>query len=912
MIRNTFLISITLTALFFGGVFDAHAQSVVDTYTSDNVGALVEGAVRADELNTACGGCGRYSATGGGNFDGSHYSVVWDNGEDGGGGTADGGPSASPSTPPPIMVSCNLNLNPSGPIDVGEDVTIRVDGTRIDFADFRRDEGDPNSLYRWNGSNWIRHTSGGDSTSNLAAGQYRFIHETRNDYYVYRCDTSGGTGCGMTPAWCPGYAPGGCGSRPTITYCSRNLTIASGPNMTISGSPAASYSAGVSINFPADVRNTAVGTSPSQTATNVRYRIDLDLGRDGTVDTPFARDVGTFAPGERRQYQVPWTTVAGNHAIRHCINPAGGTSVNTTTHCSAWKPFTVSGVVNPNVSLSVAPATVASGQVAQITWTPINATRCVASASPTNANWNGVVAHTNATHNRASSPLTANTTFTITCEGAPGTTPVTRSRTVNVAAAVIPAPEVNFSADPTAVASGGRTTLRWAPRNVTSCTASVVSGPANDNWNGAVAFTNTVHNRLSSPIIGPVGTSVTFRITCQGLPGSTPASIREDVMVTIGTPSLNPDVIFTAHPTVVASGERTNLRWHPTRATSCDAYASPANAAWDGAKAFSNVLHNQNSSPLTANTTFTITCTGASGATVSRSVTVQVGTAGTPVVDLSINRNRIVLGESATLTWSALNANSCDAQTIPDNVPQWRGTRTITSAVAGGDQVVTPTTLGSYQFLIHCHNSAGSRSAYVNLNVVGASDGCTPGDTRPHCSPPAPSAPSCTLNASPTAIASDGQFTLTWTTTNATSCTFTGDHSGSLPTLGSGSRTVGPLPPGPKSFGIDCTGLGGTSSCSAPSTRVLQPTDIWAVPALIRSGDDTEIRWTHDPTLSCVVSGPGVNQTVNNPPNPSNPSAGIGERDILDVTSERTYTIDCGVGGSDSVTIRVLPVVQET
>jgi hypothetical protein len=96
---------------------------------------------------------------------------------------------------------------------------------------------------------------------------------------------------------------------------------------------------------------------------------------------------------------------------------------------------------------------------------------------------------------------------------------------------------------------------------------------------------------------------------------------------------------------------------------------------------------------------------------------------------------------------------------------------------------------------------------------------------------PATPAPTVSLTASPLSITSGSSSTLTWSSTNATSCAASGGWSGSKSTAGSASTGVLTAT---TNYGLSCTGAGGSGSASttvtvAPaSTKVCQSV---AVPA---------------------------------------------------------------------------------
>jgi hypothetical protein len=85
-------------------------------------------------------------------------------------------------------------------------------------------------------------------------------------------------------------------------------------------------------------------------------------------------------------------------------------------------------------------------------------------------------------------------------------------------------------------------------------------------------------------------------------------------------PSPTPTVTLSANPTSITSGSSSVLAWNSTNATTCT-----ASGGWSGTKAVSG---SQSTGNLTANTTFSLTCTG-SGSSTSQSATVVV-TSSTP------------------------------------------------------------------------------------------------------------------------------------------------------------------------------------------------------------------------------------------------------------------------------------------
>jgi Pro-kumamolisin, activation domain/Bacterial Ig-like domain (group 1) len=75
------------------------------------------------------------------------------------------------------------------------------------------------------------------------------------------------------------------------------------------------------------------------------------------------------------------------------------------------------------------------------------------------------------------------------------------------------------------------------------------------------------------------------------------------------------------------------------------------------------------------------------------------------------------------------------------------------------------------------------------------------------------SAPSVTISVSPSTVAAGGSATLTWSSSNAASCTASGAWSGSQPTSGSQGVTAGTS--ASYTYTLNCTGAGGTTSALA-------------------------------------------------------------------------------------------------
>lgn len=236
-----------------------------------------------------------------------------------------------------------------------------------------------------------------------------------------------------------------------------------------------------------------------------------------------------------------------------------------------------------------------------------------------------------------------------------------------------------------------------------------------------------------------------------------------------------PSVTLSASPTSVSAGQTTTLTWTSSGADSC-----VASGGWAGTVGTSGT---QVSAAINSSTTFTLTCTG-SGQSTAQSITVTIAAAASPpTVTLSASPTSVVVGGSSTLTWSTSNATACTAS------GGWSGTVATHGASSQGPINAVTT------YTLTCTGAGGSDAQSATVTTT-----ATP-----------PPAPTVTLSASPSTVAAGASSTLTWSSTNATSCMASGAWSGTKST--SGSTTVMISAP-PATLTLDCTGSGGSDSQS--------------------------------------------------------------------------------------------------
>jgi hypothetical protein len=158
-----------------------------------------------------------------------------------------------------------------------------------------------------------------------------------------------------------------------------------------------------------------------------------------------------------------------------------------------------------------------------------------------------------------------------------------------------------------------------------------------------------------------------------------------------------------------------------------------------------------------------------------------------PSIQISASPGSVSSGAASMVFWSAHKATECTA------TGGWTGVLALSGSKSTG--AVKATT----KYTVSCKGPGGSVSRSATVAVSGAAPG-------------APSAPSITLNATPALVSDGGSATLTWNSSNATSCTSSGGWSGAQTT--SGSTSTSQLSD-TTTYTLSCSGSGGSTAQSA-------------------------------------------------------------------------------------------------
>ncbi len=278
-------------------------------------------------------------------------------------------------------------------------------------------------------------------------------------------------------------------------------------------------------------------------------------------------------------------------------------------------------------------------------------------------------------------------------------------------------PTINsFTASPSSIASGGKSTLSWTTTDITSC-AVTPGGPANTT--GTAPSWQT----------GALTTSTTFTLTCVN--GAT--TISKTALVTVmPAPVINS---FSADPSTTTMNGTSMLSWATTNTSSCS--VGP-----NGSSDMTTTSWQTLGLTTVGTTTYTLTCKNNVGITTSATTNVTVTappTAPTKVV-LTASANTVTAGGAVTISWTSTGSDYCLLYPGAFKATGTTSSKTITN--------FKKTTI----YYVDCYNAVGkTESNHLTVNV-GTIAVANPVITH--------------LGAYPNPVAYRGQSTLYWSSDN--------------------------------------------------------------------------------------------------------------------------------------------------
>jgi Pectate lyase superfamily protein len=226
----------------------------------------------------------------------------------------------------------------------------------------------------------------------------------------------------------------------------------------------------------------------------------------------------------------------------------------------------------------------------------------------------------------------------------------------------------------------------------------------------------------------------------------------------------------------------------------------------------------------------------------------------------------------------------------------------VSLETVGGDywydnsQITTPTSLvKSIDHGIFSYNGAWypgglAGNAYVPTDLIGALTTST--------------APTASLTANPPSTTSGQSSTLSWSSTNATTCTGTGFSTGNAV---SGSVSVAPTTT--TSYFVTCTSGSASASTSATVTVTgTAPTaSLAANPTSISSGQSSTLTWSSTHSISCTGSGFSTGNAISGSVSVSPTTTTGYSVSCTNGTTIATANATVSLGGSSGVSMDVAP-----
>ena len=412
--------------------------------------------------------------------------------------------------------------------------------------------------------------------------------------------------------------------------------------------------------------------------------------------------------------------------------------------------------------------------------------------------------------------VTANQAGNATYAAAPAATQSIVLSTATQTTAII----TSFTASSSSVALGSQVTLRWVVTGATSLDINQQVGPV----------TGTSVN-VTPAATGPV----TYTLTANSAAGP----VTKSVVVTVTASSAPTITSFTASAPTVVVGSPVTLTWAVTGATSLS--ISPAIGTVTG-------ISTSFTPSATGTVTYTLTATNASGSSTSIVTLVVTSTLQPPVVTLSALSDSITLQGVIQLSWTESGAASL-------SIDKGVGALDITKNSIDA----TPTAAGLITYTITATNAAGSTTASVTVNVVGA-------QAAPTATPPYPR-----IAAAGSGYNVNSPITLNFSAPGATSLNI---DQGVGTVTGTTSATVTPKTAGLNTYTLTATNDAGTASAFVtvnvtPATAVPTAPSInsfTAANSAIVQGSPVTLTWSVTGATSLSIdSGVGTvtGQSVN-------------------------------------------------
>jgi hypothetical protein len=578
------------------------------------------------------------------------------------------------------------------------------------------------------------------------------------------------------------------------------------------------------------------------------------------------------------------------------------TAASTVSATPSGAPPTINFSINPNYNFGT--TAVNPGTTSVLDWSTVNATSCLG------PNW--LMTPGVGPGSQRVGPIWPPVTYTLTCTGPGGTNSSSISFT-DASVQSTSVPTVSLSVSPTSISSGQNSSIVWSSTNATSCRMDLSTGY------GYVMATS------GSDTVSPTQT-VTYTATCTNSVGSKTATATVTVSSAGGAGTVPTTPPVPTAPTSISVDIKANGSDGPITVT----YGGAATLSWSSANATAcystlggsvSTSGTQSTGNLTGDTTYVISCADSAGNvwvdSVQINVTQATPTMTTPTVNLSINQSFGTGGNTATagtykmLDWSETNATNCylSSDAGLNQLIYNIGANTTQTNSSGSQSVGPINQVTTYK--VTCTGPGGTNSASVVINVTPTTA------TVP--------APTVSLNynnsVNPVSVASGGSVNFNWSATNVTSCQFlkngavynNGIYSSPSNTVNYSSTFYVPNITSSGTYGISCSGPGGSNSSNSMTVNVAAPVAVTPAPTVnlsinpnynfgtfaVNPGTTSVLDWSSSGATSC--SGPNWLNVA---------GVGPGSQSVGPIWPPVTYTLTCynsaGVSASKSVSFNAV------
>ncbi|MEK7538632.1 MAG: hypothetical protein AAB552_02205 [Patescibacteria group bacterium] len=242
----------------------------------------------------------------------------------------------------------------------------------------------------------------------------------------------------------------------------------------------------------------------------------------------------------------------------------------------------------------------------------------------------------------------------------------------------------------------------------------------------------------------------------------------------------------------------------------------------------------------------------------------------------------VAWGESTTLRWTSTNADLCVAS--GGESLSWSGPQELSGSLPLG----TLTTSATYT--LTCTRGAGTEPTDIDIDVINIT-------VAPFVSPPpVPTVTSFTASSNPVSLG--GSTVLSWTSTDATSCTTSGAWAGTTIDT-AGNQTISNITTSPRDYTITCNGVGGASVPKTVTVTISAPT---ASLSYKNAGKLTTkyyatLTWSSANATSCAASGGWAG------------GKGLsGQQGVTGISSPTSFSLTCsGPGGTSAPSSVMIP-----